>query len=35
MIAAFLMMPPATMPNLPLSRNDAGDIAAFIMAMKK
>ncbi|HEY8334740.1 MAG TPA: cytochrome c [Tardiphaga sp.] len=35
MIAAFLMMPHATMPNPPLSRNDARDIAAFIMAMKK
>ncbi|UZE49413.1 hypothetical protein [Rhodopseudomonas sp. P2A-2r] len=32
--AAFLMMPHATMPNPPLSRNDARDIAAFIMTMK-
>jgi len=35
MIASFLLMPHATMPNLPLSRNDAHDIAAFIMKMKK
>ncbi len=35
MIATFLRLPHATMPNLPLSRNDAQDIAAFIMAMKK
>jgi mono/diheme cytochrome c family protein len=35
MIASFLLMPHATMPNLPLSRKDAQDIAAFIMRMKK
>ena len=35
MIASFLLMPHATMPNLPLSRKDAQDIAAFIMTMKK
>lgn len=35
MISSFLLMPHATMPNLPLSRKDAGDIAAFIMGMKK
>ena len=35
MISSFLLMPHATMPNLPLSRKDAGDIAAFIMEMKK
>jgi mono/diheme cytochrome c family protein len=35
MIASFLRMPHATMPNVPLSRNDAQDIAAFIMEMKK
>jgi len=35
MIASFLRMPHATMPNLPLSHNDAQDIAAFIMKMKK
>jgi mono/diheme cytochrome c family protein len=35
MIASFLRLPHATMPNLPLTRNDAQDIAAFIMSMKK
>jgi mono/diheme cytochrome c family protein len=35
MIASFLLMPHATMPNFPLSRKDAQDIAAFIMKMKK
>ena len=35
MIASFLHLPHATMPNVPLRRNDAQDIAAFIMAMKK
>ena len=35
MIASFLLMPHATMPNLPLSHNDAQDIAAFIMKMKR
>jgi mono/diheme cytochrome c family protein len=35
MIASFLRLPHATMPNLPLTRNDAQDIAAFIMEMKK
>ena len=35
MIASFLLMPHATMPNLPLSRKDAQDIAAFIIRMKK
>ena len=35
MIASFLLMPHATMPNFPLSRKDANDLAAFIMAMKK
>jgi mono/diheme cytochrome c family protein len=34
MIASFLLMPHATMPNLPLSHKDAQDIAAFIMKMK-
>ncbi len=34
-IASFLLMPHATMPNEPLSRQDAEDIAGFIMAMKK
>jgi cytochrome c len=34
MIASFLMMPHATMPNLPLKKSDAQDIAAFIMKMK-
>ena len=35
MIASFLRMPHATMTNVPLSRKDAEDIAAYIMAMKK
>lgn len=35
MIASFLRLPHATMPNVPLTRNDARDIAAFIMSMKK
>lgn len=35
MIASFLLLPHATMPNPPLSRKDAQDIALFIMEMKK
>jgi mono/diheme cytochrome c family protein len=35
MIASFLRLPHATMPNVPLRGNDAKDIAAFIMSMKK
>lgn len=35
MIASFLLLPHATMPNLPLSPKDAQDIAALIMEMKK
>jgi mono/diheme cytochrome c family protein len=35
MIASFLRLPHATMPNVPLRGNDAQDIAAFIMGMKK
>ena len=35
MIASFLRLPHATMPNVPLRGNDAQDIAAFIMDMKK
>ncbi len=35
MIASFLRLPHATMPNVPLKGNDAQDIAAFIMDMKK
>jgi mono/diheme cytochrome c family protein len=35
MISSFLLMPHATMPNLPLSKKDAQDLAAFIMKMKK
>ena len=35
MITSFLFLPHATMPNFPLSRQDAGDIAAFIMEMRK
>jgi mono/diheme cytochrome c family protein len=34
MIASFLLLPHATMPNLPLSRKDAEDIALFIIEMK-
>jgi mono/diheme cytochrome c family protein len=33
-IASFLLLPHATMPNLPLPRQDAEDIAAYIMAMR-
>jgi mono/diheme cytochrome c family protein len=35
MIASFLLLPHATMPNPPLSRKDAQDIAQFIIEMKK
>ena len=35
MIASFLLLPHATMPNPPLSRRHAEDIALFIMEMKK
>jgi mono/diheme cytochrome c family protein len=35
MLVSFLLLPHASMPNLSLSRNDAQDIAAFIMDMKK
>jgi mono/diheme cytochrome c family protein len=34
MIASFLRLPHATMPNVPLSPQDARDIAALVMAMK-
>ena len=34
MIASFLLMPHATMPNPPLTAKDARDLAAFIMRMK-
>jgi cytochrome c len=34
-ITSFLLLPHATMPNPPLSRNDARDIAQFIIEMKK
>jgi mono/diheme cytochrome c family protein len=34
-IASFLLLPHATMPNPPLSRKDAQDIAVFIIEMKK
>jgi mono/diheme cytochrome c family protein len=34
-IASFLLLPHATMPNPPLSRKDAQDIAAFITGMNK
>lgn len=35
MIASFLLMPHATMPNPPLRQSDTRDIAAYIMGMKK
>jgi mono/diheme cytochrome c family protein len=35
MITSFLPLPHATMPNMPLSRSDIQDIAAYIMSMKK
>jgi mono/diheme cytochrome c family protein len=35
MIAAFLLLPHATMPNTSLSRSDADDLAASIMATRK
>ena len=35
MIASFLLLPHATMPNLPLSRSDAQDIARFIIELRK
>ena len=34
-IAKFLQLPHATMPNFPLSRKDADDIAAFIIGMRQ
>jgi mono/diheme cytochrome c family protein len=34
-ISSFLLLPHATMPNLPLSHGDAEDIAMFIIQMKK
>jgi hypothetical protein len=34
-IASFLLLPHTTMPNPPLSRQDAMDIALFIIEMKK
>jgi mono/diheme cytochrome c family protein len=34
-IAAFLRLPHAVMPNLPLSRKEVDDIAAYIARMKK
>jgi mono/diheme cytochrome c family protein len=35
MITSFLLLPHSTMPNPPLSREDAQDIALFIAKMKK
>jgi hypothetical protein len=35
MIASFLLMPHATMPNYPLSRKDAQDITLSIVKMKR
>ncbi|WP_315702687.1 MULTISPECIES: cytochrome c [unclassified Bradyrhizobium] len=34
-LTAFLLLPHATMSNAPLSRQDAADLAAYIMALKK
>jgi CBS domain-containing protein len=34
MIVSFLLLPHATMPNLPLSRKDAEDVALFVIEMK-
>jgi mono/diheme cytochrome c family protein len=34
MIVSFLLLPHATMPNLPLSRKDAEDIAGFILGLR-
>jgi mono/diheme cytochrome c family protein len=35
MITSFLLLPHTTMPTPPLSRQDAQDIALFIIEMKK
>jgi len=35
MIASFLLLPHATMASPPLNRQDAQDLAAFIMDMRK
>jgi hypothetical protein len=35
MIVTFLGLPHSTMPNQPLSAQDIGDIAAFIMSLKR
>ena len=35
MIASFLLLPHSTMPSLPMKEQDAKDVAAFIMKMKK
>jgi mono/diheme cytochrome c family protein len=35
LIAKFLVLPHATMPNLAMRRSDAEDIAAFIMLMRR
>ena len=35
MLTAYLLLPHAAMPNFPLSRKDAGDLAALIMKMKE
>ncbi len=33
-IATFLLMPHVTMPGLPLKKDDARDVATFIMSLK-
>jgi len=35
MVVSFLLLPHAAMPNPPLSRKDAEDIATFILATRK
>jgi len=35
MLTKFLLLPHATMANRPLSRGDAADLAAYIMALRK
>ncbi len=35
MLTKFLLLPHATMANHPLSRGDAADLAAYIMALRK
>ncbi|MGA2998677.1 c-type cytochrome [Bradyrhizobium sp.] len=34
-LSSFLLMPHVTMPGLPMNQNDARDVAAFVMSLKK